>query len=63
MVKSISARCNIADYAVAPFATAQTPPDSANEVNQQLIHSLAVEAMIWGMPAVNYERMLQAAER
>ena len=25
------------------------------------IHRRAVEAVIWGMPAVNYERMLQAA--
>ena len=39
-------------------AESQTPAD---EVAQRLLQSRAVEAVIWGMPAVNYERMLQAA--
>jgi hypothetical protein len=34
---------------------------SAEELQQRAIHRRAVEAVIWGMPAVNYERMLQAA--
>jgi hypothetical protein len=29
---------------------------------ERAIHRRAVEAVIWGMPAVNYERMLQAAQ-
>ncbi len=31
------------------------------ELRERAIHRRAVEAVIWGMPAVNYERMLQAA--
>ena len=34
---------------------------SAEELNRRNIERRAVEAVIWGMPAVNYERMLQAA--
>jgi hypothetical protein len=34
---------------------------SATDSNQAAIHRRAVEAVIWGMPAVNFERMLQAA--
>jgi hypothetical protein len=34
---------------------------SVDELNRRAIHRRAVEAVIWGMPAVNYERMLQAA--
>jgi hypothetical protein len=45
--------------ALVNSATAQqfTP----QELTQRAIHRRAVEAVIWGMPAVNYERMLQAA--
>src|SRR6187397_799687 len=35
---------------------------SAEELKQRTIERRAVEAVIWGMPAVNYERMLQAAQ-
>ena len=35
---------------------------SADELAARSLHRRAVEAVIWGMPAVNYERMLQAAE-
>jgi len=31
------------------------------QLTERAIHRRAVEAVIWGMPAVNYERMLQAA--
>lgn len=34
---------------------------SPEELHKRAIHRRAVEAVIWGMPAVNYERMLQAA--
>jgi len=34
---------------------------SGDELNRRNIERRAVEAVIWGMPAVNYERMLQAA--
>jgi hypothetical protein len=34
---------------------------STEELAQRSLHRRAVEAVIWGMPAVNYERMLQAA--
>jgi hypothetical protein len=34
---------------------------SAAELAERAVHRRAVEAAIWGMPAVNYERMLQAA--
>jgi hypothetical protein len=33
----------------------------AEELTRRAIERRAVEAVIWGMPAVNYERMLQAA--
>lgn len=33
---------------------------SADDLNNRLIHRRAVEAIIWGMPAVNYDLMLQA---
>jgi hypothetical protein len=40
-------------------AKAQAP--RAEELGQRTIHRRAIEAVIWGMPAVNFERMLQAA--
>lgn len=39
---------------LAGVAAAQTPPPQ-----DQLVRSRAVEAVIWGMPAVNYDLMLQ----
>ncbi|TIV32322.1 MAG: hypothetical protein E5V99_14140, partial [Mesorhizobium sp.] len=30
-------------------------------LNERLAHSRAVEAIVWGMPAVNFDLMLQAA--
>ncbi len=35
-------------------------PASTGNVQEQMLHSRAVEAVIWGMPAVNYDRMYQA---
>lgn len=34
---------------------------SAEELHSRAVERRAVEAAIWGIPAVNYERMLQAA--
>lgn len=34
---------------------------SAEDLSRRTVERRAVEAVIWGMPAVNYERMLQAA--
>lgn len=43
----------------APIAQAQNfPPE---ELHRRAVERRAVEAVIWGIPAVNYERMLQAA--
>ena len=36
---------------------ADTP--SVDKINDRLMHSRAVEAVIWGMPAVNYDLMRQ----
>lgn len=36
-------------------------PIAPSEIDRRAIHGRAVQAVIWGMPAVNYERMLQAA--
>jgi hypothetical protein len=44
-------------YAVT---SAQAQNLSADDLNNRLIHRRAVEAIIWGMPAVNYDLMLQA---
>jgi hypothetical protein len=41
--------------------TAHAQGATADDVNNRLIRSRAVEAVLWGMPAVNYERMLEAA--
>jgi hypothetical protein len=41
-------------------ASAQAQNLSADDLNHRLIHHRAVEAIIWGMPAVNYDLMLQA---
>ena len=35
---------------------------SSAELAERALHRRAVEAVIWGMPAVNYERMVQAAK-
>jgi hypothetical protein len=34
---------------------------SATELTEHTVYRRAIEAVIWGLPAVNYERMLQAA--
>ena len=41
--------------------TAQTQNLSADDLARRAIERRAVEAVVWGMPAVNYDLMLQAA--
>ena len=43
----------------APVHRVRDPSD----LGGRTVHRRAVEAVIWGMPAVNYERMFQAAVR
>jgi hypothetical protein len=42
------------------FVAPQAQDSSPEELQRRAIERRAVEAVIWGMPAVNYERMLQA---
>jgi hypothetical protein len=42
------------------MASVQAQNLSADDLNNRLIHSRAVEAIIWGMPAVNTDLMYQA---
>jgi hypothetical protein len=51
----------IAVAAVALGTAAYAEDFSPEELQKRAVHRRAVEAVIWGMPAVNYERMLQAA--
>lgn len=46
-----------------PTACAQAQTASADRLQQRMIERRAVEAVIWGMPAVNYDLMLQAARK
>ena len=52
-------RVPLALLACSTFCLAQS--FSNEELERRSIERRAVEAVIWGMPAVNYERMLQAA--
>ena len=45
--------------ALAAGPDAGTPPPSQETAVDRLIRNRAIEAVIWGMPAVNYDRMLQ----
>src|SRR5215468_4457221 len=44
-------------------ATASTTQYTPAQLNERSIHRRAVEAAIWGMPAVNYELMFQEMVR
>ncbi|MGC1447133.1 MAG: DUF1254 domain-containing protein [Xanthobacteraceae bacterium] len=53
-------RATLAALALICFAAcAQAQNSSAAGPNERIVGSRAVEAMIWGMPAVNYDLMLQ----
>jgi hypothetical protein len=49
----------LALLAAAPAALAETPSYSADDLAKRAIERRAVEAVIWGMSAVNYDLMLQ----
>jgi hypothetical protein len=44
---------------VSAIGTAQAQSTPVNDINRRMIESRAAEAVIWGMPAVNYDLMLQ----
>ena len=46
----------------ATRSSEDSSPRPAADVADRITHSRAVEAVIWGIPAVNYERMLEAAK-
>ena len=46
---------------ICTLASAQAQGFSSEDLNRRTIERRAVEAVIWGMPAVNYDLMLQAA--
>ncbi|QIF05339.1 DUF1254 domain-containing protein [Roseimicrobium sp. ORNL1] len=50
----------LATLTVALGTVALSEEFSPEELQKRAIHRRAVEAVIWGIPAVNYERMLQA---
>jgi hypothetical protein len=43
-------------------SAAEQPRFSADELNRRNIERRAVESVIWGMPAVNFERLLEAGK-
>jgi len=49
--------------ALASTLSAQPTSASQNDITERAIHRRAVEAVIWGMPAVNYDLMYQAMVR
>jgi hypothetical protein len=46
-------------FSFCPLALAFGQQSSAGDVTQRMIQRRAIEAVIWAMPAVNYELMLQ----
>src|SRR5262245_45153195 len=49
----------LAAVIAATAVPAQTPSPSASDIADRALHRRAVEAVTWGMPAVNYDLMLQ----
>ena len=62
-VKLILAALCIAAGVAGPGAHAQAQTSSADDINRRAIERRAVEAVIWGMPAVNTDLMYQAMLR
>jgi len=48
---------------LAPVAVARSNPLGATELAQRTVQRRAVEAVIWGMPAVNFDLMYEATVR
>src|ERR1700722_17369703 len=44
---------------ICTTVSAQAQPFSADELSRRTVERRAVEAAMWGMPAVNYDLMLQ----
>lgn len=42
-------------------ASGSSSPQSSDEIDNRTVSARAFEAVVWGMPAVNFDRMLQAA--
>lgn len=57
---TLCAMCSSSAFA-ADSTSREKAATSAGQVVERTLYRRAVEAVIWGMPAVNYERMLQAA--
>jgi hypothetical protein len=55
MIRTALAACAL----ICAAASAQGQEFSANELARRTIERRAVEAVIWGMPAINYDLMLQ----
>jgi hypothetical protein len=53
----------VAMASVATAALAQAQSFSADDLTRRAIERRAVEAVIWGMPAVNTELMYQAMQK
>ena len=49
----------IIGFLIATFPAGAEP--AGDELTRRAIHRRAIEAVVWGMPAVNYDLMLQAA--
>ncbi len=59
----VAASLAFAFVASAQTPDAKTPPPTSAELADRMVQRRAVEAVIWGMPAVNYDLMLQAMIR
>lgn len=53
----------IASFALLCATAVQAQTPSMDEINRRMIERRAVEAVIWGMPVVNYDLMLQEMKR
>lgn len=51
----------LAAFMFSNIASTAQAAGTASELSQRMTERRAIEAVIWGMPAVNYDRMFQAA--
>ncbi len=64
LIRNIMAFASILGLLLAPGAHAQqSHPGTLSDIERQVLQHRAVEAMIWGMPAVNLDLMYQAMLR
>ena len=50
----------MSNASLASNATGDTDTLSPSDLDQRMVESRAVEAVIWGMPAVNFDLLYQA---